>query len=217
VLVLDLRIFTLDLPTLYSFDDERVFLCNRPESGTSKSMVFGSELEIQMSDSQMKSITPSALRFPAAVILVALVCLSLGLGTAFGQYGQSQSGPDQAGQGSGMEGHTGRHQMPSVDDQVKHMAKKLNLSDDQQAKLKPILEDQRKQMEQIRDDSSLSREDRFSKMKSVHENSASQIKALLNDDQQKKFDKMQAERREHMGDRGPGNGSPPSDSPRQQQ
>jgi septal ring factor EnvC (AmiA/AmiB activator) len=146
----------------------------------------------------------------AAIILVGLVCLSLGLGTAFGQYGQGQSGPDQSGQASGMDGHMGRHQMPSVDDQVKHMTKKLNLSNDQQAKLKPILEDQRKQMEQIRNDSSLSREDRFSKMKSVHENSASQIKALLNEDQQQKFDKMQAERREHMGDRGPGNGPPPS-------
>ncbi len=106
---------------------------------------------------------------------------------------------------------------PRVDDQVKHMAKKLNLSDDQQAKLKPILEDQRKQMEQIRDDSSLSRDDRFSKMKSVHENSAAQIKALLNEDQQKKFDKMQEERREHMGGRGPGNGPPPSDGPSQPQ
>jgi protein CpxP len=173
-----------------------------------------------MLDSQVKS--PAGARrahgsLPAAIILVALVCLGLGIGAAFGQYGQSQSAPDQSGQGSGMEGHMGRHQMASVDDQVKHMTKKLNLSDDQQAKLKPILEDQRKQMEQIRDDSSLSREDRFSKMKSVHENSTAQIKALLNDDQQKKFDKMQAERREHMGDRGPGNGPPPSDSPRQQQ
>src|SRR5580704_3505803 len=153
---------------------------------------------------------------PAATILVALV-LSLGIGIAFGQNAQDQAAPDQSGQGSGMEGRMGRHAMPTVDDQVKHMAKKLNLSDDQQAKLKPILEDQRKQMEQIRDDSALSREDRFSKMKSVHENSTAQIKALLNDDQQKKFDKMQAERREHMGDRGLGHRPPPSDSPRQQQ
>ena len=114
-----------------------------------------------------------------------------------------------------MDGRMGRHAMPSVDDQVKHMAKKLSLSDDQQAKLKPIIEDQRKQVEQIRDDSSLSREDRFSKMKSVHESSASQIKALLNDDQQKQFDKMQAERREHMGGRGPGNGRPPGNGPSQ--
>jgi periplasmic protein CpxP/Spy len=149
-----------------------------------------------------------------AAVLVALV-LSLGLGIAFAQ--NAQAAPDQSGQALGMDGHMGRHAMPSVDDQVKHMAKKLNLSDDQQAKLKPILEDQRKQMQQIRDDSSLSREDRFSKMKSVHENSAAQIKALLNEDQQRQFDKMQAERREHMGGRGPGNDRPPSDGPSQPQ
>jgi periplasmic protein CpxP/Spy len=177
-----------------------------------------SELEIQMLNLPTKNAASSRYErkaLPAATILVVLV-LSLGLGIAFGQNAQGQAAPDQSGQASGMDGHMGRRGMPSVDDQVKHMAKKLNLSDDQQAKLKPILEDQRKQMEQIRDDSSLSREDRFSKMKSVHESSAAQIKALLNDDQQKKFEKMQEERREHMGGRGPGSG-PPGNAPSQPQ
>jgi Spy/CpxP family protein refolding chaperone len=162
---------------------------------------------------------------PAAIILIASVCFSLGLGVAFAQNAQGQSGPDQSSQApsgqtesgpsSGRDRHMGRHRMRSVDDQVKHMTRKLNLSDDQQAKLKPILEDQRTQMEQIRSDSSLSRDDRFSKMKSVHENSMGQIKSILNEDQQKKFEQMQEKRREHMGHRGPGNG--PSDTPSQPQ
>src|SRR6266446_7961190 len=78
-----------------------------------------------------------------------------------------QQSDQQPGQTSepGMGRHMGQHQMPSVDDQLKHLSKKLNLSDDQQAKLKPILEDQRKQMETIHNDSSLSREDRHERMK----------------------------------------------------
>ncbi len=92
----------------------------------------------------------------------------------------------------------GHRHMPTVDDQLKHLTKKLNLSDDQQAKLKPILEDQRKQMDGIRNDSSLSREDRFSKMQEIRQSSDTQIKSVLNDDQQKNFDKMREEQANRM-------------------
>ena len=92
----------------------------------------------------------------------------------------------------------GHRPMGSVDDQIKHLSKKLNLTDDQQAKLKPILEDQRKQMEAIHSDSSLSREDRFSKMQALRQSSDAQIKSVLNEEQQKNFDKMRAEQQERM-------------------
>ena len=149
----------------------------------------------------------------AATVCLTVVSLGLGLGTALGQdAGQSgQAQPGQAQPGQGM-GHMGRHGMPTIDDQIKHLTKKLNLSADQQAKVKPILEDQRNQMEQIRSDSSMSREDRFSKMQSIHESANSQIKGVLNEDQQKKFDEMQKEQRDRMrggygGDKsGPPNG-----------
>src|ERR1700736_4606099 len=49
------------------------------------------------------------------------------------------------------------HRMPSVDRQAKHLTKALKLSDDQQAKVRSALESQRKQMEQIRSDATLSR------------------------------------------------------------
>jgi Spy/CpxP family protein refolding chaperone len=88
--------------------------------------------------------------------------------------------------------------MESVDDQIKHLSKKLNLSDDQQAKLKPIFEDQRKQMEAIHNDSSLSREDRFSKMQALRESSDAQIKGVLSEEQQKSFDKMRADQQDRM-------------------
>ena len=102
------------------------------------------------------------------------------------------------GQGQGM-GRMGHRPMMSVDDQIKHLSKKLDLSADQQTKLKPILEDQRKQMEAIHSDSSLSREDRMTKMQALRQSSDTQIKSVLNDDQQKSFDKMRADEQARMG------------------
>ena len=157
----------------------------------------------------------------ATAVLAALLSLGLAAGTAFGQDEQAPAPPPQAGQqrdqqsGPGMGKHMGRRHMPTVDDQLKHLTKKLNLSDDQQAKLKPILEDQRKQMDAIRSDSSLSRQDRFGKMQELRQSSDTQIKSVLNDEQQKNFDKMredQANRMKQWHNQG-GNNAPPAAAP----
>jgi periplasmic protein CpxP/Spy len=165
----------------------------------------------------------------ATAFLAVLLSFGLGAGNAFGQDAQDapppppqQSGqqPDQQS-GPGMGRGMGHRQMPSVDDQIKHLSKKLSLSDDQQAKLKPIFEDQRKQMEAIHSDSSLSREDRFSKMQALRQSSDAQIKSVLTEEQQKSFDKMRAEQQERMKRwrRGGDNAPPPAggspDSPQQ--
>lgn len=146
--------------------------------------------------------------------LFAIATLALGLcvalGTAFAQDAQEQSNPGSA---PAKGEHMGHRQMPSVDDQLKHMTKKLSLSDEQQAKLKPILEAQRTQMGQIRGDSSLSREDRFGKMKALRETTDNQIKGVLNEDQQKKFDKMRAEQHGWGQHRRGGENAPPSGNP----
>ncbi len=141
--------------------------------------------------------------FVATAMLAALLSLGFSAGSAFGQDDQAAPPPQsdqQSGQqpGPGMGRHMGRRHMPSVDDELKHLTKKLKLSDDQQTKLKPILEDQRKQMDQIREDSSLSRQDRFSKMRDLRQSSDAQIKTVLDEDQQKNFDKMRAEQQERM-------------------
>ena len=140
--------------------------------------------------------------FVATAFLAAL--LSLGV-AAFAQNDQSAPPPPPAsdqpsGQASGPGAgkHMGGRPMMSVDDQVKHLSKKLNLSSDQQAKLKPILEDQRTQMEAVHNDASLSRQDRMSKMQDLRKSSDEQIKAVLNSDQQKNFDKMRSEQQERM-------------------
>ncbi len=97
----------------------------------------------------------------------------------------------------------------SVDDQVKGLTDRLGLSDDQQAKIKPILEDTRSQMQKIRQDDSLSQEDKMAKGRSLREATNGKIRDLLTDNQKKKFDDMQKEMQERQRQRQQQGGEPP--------
>ena len=126
-------------------------------------------------------------------LIFTAMLLSLSL-AAFGQ-----SSPDTQ---SGQEGHhgrgEGRERGMNADAQLEHMSKALNLTDDQKAKIKPILEDQDKQMHQLMQDTSVSQQDRRAKFRELHENTMSQIKPILTSDQQKKLESMH-ERGGHSG------------------
>jgi Spy/CpxP family protein refolding chaperone len=81
------------------------------------------------------------------------------------------------------------------EDQLARMTKQLELTNDQQAKVKPILEEQHKKMMALRQDTSMSREDRFAKLREIRQQSLEKIKPVLTPEQQKKWEKMQQERR----------------------
>ena len=120
---------------------------------------------------------------------------------------QDQSAPPP--QQGGGPGHRGM----DPDAQLKHMTKALDLTSDQQAQIKPILQSQHDQMQSLHEDQSLSREDRMAKMKSIHEDSQSKIEAVLNDTQKQKYEEMQAKMQEHMRERMQG-GEAPQAQPR---
>jgi Spy/CpxP family protein refolding chaperone len=116
----------------------------------------------------------------------------------------------EGGSGEGGGHHRGR--MMSPEQRTEHLTKALNLSDDQKGKVLSILQDQQKQMEGVRSDSSLSQDERWSKMREIHQNASAQIKGNLNPDQAKKFDEMQqrmAEHREQKGNNDKDNAPPP--------
>ena len=100
-------------------------------------------------------------------------------------------------------------QPPTPDEQVARMTKRYNLSADQQAQIKPILANQQQQMQALRQDSSLSREDKMAKMKSIREDSSTKIQAILNDSQKQKFAQDQQRMQERMQQRG----GPPEGGP----
>jgi hypothetical protein len=99
------------------------------------------------------------------------------------QPGQQQPGTAQS-QGAPQAGH------PSIDDQVRTLADQLNLSADQQAKVKSALEDQHTQAMTVVQDSSLAREDKIEKIHALREATITKVRTSLNDDQKKKFDQM---------------------------
>ena len=126
--------------------------------------------------------------------MAALVSLLFATLAAFAQLPPEQTG-----------GQWGHGQPPTVDQRLQRLTQALDLTGDQQEKIKPILENESDQMQSLRTDTSLSQEDRMAKMKQIRENSASQINPILNADQQKKY----AEMTSRMGRGGPGRSGPP--------
>src|SRR5271165_5155191 len=80
------------------------------------------------------------------------------------------------------------------------LAEKLDLTPDQQTKVMDIYQSERSQMETLRQDPSLTDKDQRVKMKDVHKNTDTQIRAVLDANQKKKWDQMQAKPFVHRGD-----------------
>ena len=76
---------------------------------------------------------------------------------------------------------------------LKMLTEKLNLTEEQQAKLKPILEDESQQMKALHDDTSLAPADKQAKMKELRDSSTDKINAVLTPDQQAKWKQMKQE------------------------
>ena len=101
----------------------------------------------------------------------------------------------------------------SPDDRLKQLTKDFNLTADQQAKIKPILVDSQKKMDDLRNDTTVERQDRRAKMMKIMQDTNTQIRAQLDDKQKAKFDKQEQERMQRMQDRrGGGMGGPGGDN-----
>lgn len=103
--------------------------------------------------------------------------------------------PPPAGEhGPEHKGHRG--------DRLKMLAEKLDLSDDQKAKIKPIIEDEVKSAKAVHEDASLDRKAKWAKIEEIRKAHREQIKALLTPDQVKKLEELKEERGPRPG--GPG-------------
>lgn len=82
--------------------------------------------------------------------------------------------------------------------QMRGMMRDLNLTPDQEKQAREIFEAQRSRMEALRDNSSLSQEDRRAEMRKIHEEGMQKLRAILTDEQKAKLDEMEKRQREHM-------------------
>ena len=82
---------------------------------------------------------------------------------------------------------------------------RLNLTDDQRAKIQPILQSSRQQAQAVRNDATLTPEQKQAKIRDIHRGTMTQMNSLLTPEQQQQWQEM----RQH---RGPGgkHGPPPA-------
>lgn len=108
---------------------------------------------------------------------------------------------------TGTEAGPGGHHHGGAD-MMTRLTQQLNLTEDQQAKLKPIFQSLRETMKGIHDDASLTPKDKHAKMKEARESSDTQIKAILTPEQQAKFAEMRENMKKHAQQAKEGGPSP---------
>jgi protein CpxP len=120
---------------------------------------------------------------------LALLCgltMTLAAAVAFAQ----TSATPPMGQGGEMRNGMGGQQARG---RLQWMAQQLNLTEDQKEKLRPILMKEGMELKTLRDDTSMSPEDKHEKMKGIHDKYRPDIRAILTPEQQQKFDQMKEE------------------------
>jgi protein CpxP len=132
-----------------------------------------------------------------AFLALTLAGVSMLTMSAFAQNDNNAQQSPPAGE------HRGGHHMDPAK-RTEMLTKHLQLTSDQQAKVLDIFKSEQSQMEGLHSDSSLSQDDRRSKMMEIRKTTNDQVRALLDPDQQKKWDTMQSQHEHREG--GPGAG-----------
>lgn len=104
-------------------------------------------------------------------------------------------------------------------DRLQALATALSLTDDQKAKLKPIIQEEGEKLRALRQDTALDQEARRTKSQELRKTYAAKIKAVLTPEQAEKFDKMRggAGRGGNRGPRPNGGTNPKPDAPAAEQ
>jgi Spy/CpxP family protein refolding chaperone len=125
------------------------------------------------------------MKLTKTITLAALVAAGLLAGTALQAQDAPKDKPAAAPGGPGMRGR------PNIE----QFAKEFNLTEDQKTKVKAAMDDRMEKAKQIRNDTTLSQEDRRAKMKEAQEAFTAKLKEILTADQFEKWQKqVQAQR-----------------------
>jgi hypothetical protein len=112
--------------------------------------------------------------FWLALSAVVVACATL----AAGQSAENSSTPPQPHHAKKL----------TLDDQVQKLAKSLDLNETQQSEVKGILEKQQDSVRRLREQGSSAGTDWVSRLHAIHAQTITQIRAILNDEQRKKYD-----------------------------
>jgi periplasmic protein CpxP/Spy len=143
------------------------------------------------------------MKLSKTMFLAALTAAGLfAAGSAFGQ--QATTNAPAAGASTNAPPRAPRGRMD--------IAKMLDLTDDQKAKVQPILDAQRQKMRDVMQDDSLSQDDKRTKMKALRDDTNAQLKPILTPEQFQKWQAAQARMRRMAppGGNAPAPGAPPA-------
>lgn len=120
-----------------------------------------------------------------------------------------QMGPGgQMGPGAMGPGHMGPHHRGQRG--FDSMAQQLNLTDQQKTQMQSLMQTQRQQAQAVRQDTSLTPEQRQQKMQELRQSTHSQMMGILTPEQQQKWQQLRSERMQRgwkgRGGKGPGAG-----------
>ena len=125
----------------------------------------------------------------AALLVTAMACATLVQAQDKKEGGDSKDAPAKKGR-------------PTMEQRMERMTKDLELTDDQKPKVKTVLEESQKKMQELRNDSTTSQSDRREKFTELRKDEDKKLKDILTADQYTKYEKMRDEMRKKGG--GPG-------------
>jgi hypothetical protein len=148
-------------------------------------------------------------------MLRIVVALLFATGT-FAQSGQGHDDSKQQGSGQGVgqgNGSGAGQGLPAVKEQLKVLTGKLNLTTDEQAKIKPIMQELHDATLKLMQDEKLSHEERLDRVRLLRQNADKRIREILNDDQKKKLDQYEQGPHHEMHGNPEGKAPPPTPPP----
>lgn len=167
----------------------------------------------------MKTIRVAALFCTVLFAIGMLVAQTPGAQSSPGQMGspQQQTMPGQQQMPpsqqtppapSGQTAPQSSQGQSNIDNQVNILTEQLNLTSDQQSKLRSILVDQHEQAMTLVKDTTLSHEDKIAKIHTLRESTITKVRGILTDAQKPKFDAMVQQQDERMQQREQGGSAP---------
>jgi periplasmic protein CpxP/Spy len=145
-----------------------------------------------------------------AVILAVLITAVFAISSqqAFGKNDPNAGTKVEKGQPKGGPGQM--HER--IKERMENLSKELNLTKEQQEKIRPIIENEMKEMQAVRSNDSLTKEQKREKVKAIRQTTQAELNKILTPEQQKKYAEMQENARQKMAERNKNRQHEPEDS-----
>ncbi|WP_260706190.1 hypothetical protein [Edaphobacter flagellatus] len=137
------------------------------------------------------------------ILIHSTLALTLAATAAFAQQTAPAPADNQNSAAQQPAGPHGRHHAFDAHKAAQHMGKKLGLSDDQTAKLEPILADRQQKMAALRANTSLTPDQRREQARAIQKDTHTQLAGVLTPDQMQQLKSM------HRGPHGKQQGQQP--------